>query len=270
MTSASKQLAAQGAALNDRREERLIQWQVEMFIRLLKKIVAAREESPQYDEEEEEKKEANEEITQPIEEIPGPPEPRDPEPPSPAIDRFSLKQHFLVRSQSRLGGAGVLGTPVRQPSFRLPTRRASLDIDNMSASFSTAMTNDGDPVENVIDDSSTAMTIDGDPDKLVCDEVAEIITLPKFNSQAIKALAAAEAMELGEAVTSQLEDYIKTIAHMYRQNPFHNFEHASHVTMSANKLLNRKFYSSMPLLLLLASCPYLFLPIHRYCHPRKC
>ena len=26
---------------------------------------------------------------------------------------------------------------------------------------------------------------------------------------------------------------------MYRNNPFHNFEHASHVTMSMNKLLQR-------------------------------
>jgi hypothetical protein len=227
-----------------------------MFIRLLKKIVAAREETQQYNEDEsmeEEKKEPNEEITQPNEEILEPPEP-----PSPAIDRFSLKQHFLVSSKSRLSGAGVVGTPVRQPSFRLPTRRASLDIDHMSGSFSTALTNDGDQDEHVSDDLSTAMT--NDPDKLVCDEVAEIITLPKFNNKAIKALAAAEAIELGEAVTTQLTDYIKTIAHMYRQNPFHNFEHASHVTMSANKLLNRKFYSSLLLLLLLVSCPYLFPP----------
>jgi predicted glycosyltransferase len=26
---------------------------------------------------------------------------------------------------------------------------------------------------------------------------------------------------------------------MYRNNPFHNFEHASHVTMSVSKLLSR-------------------------------
>mmetsp|Transcript_28086 Transcript_28086/g.51174 ORF Transcript_28086/g.51174 Transcript_28086/m.51174 type:complete len:459 (+) Transcript_28086:297-1673(+) len=36
-----------------------------------------------------------------------------------------------------------------------------------------------------------------------------------------------------------LHEYVTTIASMYRDIPFHNFDHASHVTMSANKLLNR-------------------------------
>ena len=38
---------------------------------------------------------------------------------------------------------------------------------------------------------------------------------------------------------AQLLEYVATIASMYRDVPFHNFDHASHVTMSANKLLNR-------------------------------
>jgi hypothetical protein len=33
--------------------------------------------------------------------------------------------------------------------------------------------------------------------------------------------------------------YVTAIASMYRNNPFHNFEHASHVTMSVTKLLSR-------------------------------
>jgi class 3 adenylate cyclase len=41
-----------------------------------------------------------------------------------------------------------------------------------------------------------------------------------------------------EAV-SQLQSYVTGIATMYRDNPFHNFEHASHVTMSVTKLLSR-------------------------------
>jgi class 3 adenylate cyclase len=41
-----------------------------------------------------------------------------------------------------------------------------------------------------------------------------------------------------EAV-SQLKCYVTGIATMYRDNPFHNFEHASHVTMSVTKLLSR-------------------------------
>ena len=38
---------------------------------------------------------------------------------------------------------------------------------------------------------------------------------------------------------AQLLEYVAIIASMYRDVPFHNFDHASHVTMSANKLLNR-------------------------------
>jgi class 3 adenylate cyclase len=40
-------------------------------------------------------------------------------------------------------------------------------------------------------------------------------------------------------VVSQLQSYVTGIATMYRDNPFHNFDHASHVTMSVTKLLSR-------------------------------
>jgi hypothetical protein len=36
-----------------------------------------------------------------------------------------------------------------------------------------------------------------------------------------------------------LRDYVSTIAYMYHNNPFHNFDHASHVSMSAKKMLSR-------------------------------
>jgi hypothetical protein len=47
------------------------------------------------------------------------------------------------------------------------------------------------------------------------------------------------SIELADEVTSQLHNYVSTIASLYRDNPFHNFEHASHVTMSVVKLLSR-------------------------------
>jgi hypothetical protein len=40
-------------------------------------------------------------------------------------------------------------------------------------------------------------------------------------------------------VASQLRDYVVTIATKYHKNPFHNFEHASHVGMSVVKLMSR-------------------------------
>jgi class 3 adenylate cyclase len=62
----------------------------------------------------------------------------------------------------------------------------------------------------------------------VVDEVAEIIALPKFS---LMAEANDKSVQINEEVEAQLHDYVATIATMYRNNPFHNFEHASHVTM---------------------------------------
>jgi class 3 adenylate cyclase len=70
-------------------------------------------------------------------------------------------------------------------------------------------------------------------------EVSESIELPKFNFRAAKARAQPSSVELPEPVTEQLRQYVTIIASRYRDNPFHNFAHASHVTMSANKLLMR-------------------------------
>jgi hypothetical protein len=44
---------------------------------------------------------------------------------------------------------------------------------------------------------------------------------------------------MGESVIDQVREYVTCIARMYRTNAFHNFEHASHVTMSVTKLLSR-------------------------------
>jgi hypothetical protein len=68
------------------------------------------------------------------------------------------------------------------------------------------------------------------------DEVQEIIRMPVF-----KRCTGAEIKDvgLGDAVLEQLREYVSAVASMYRNNPFHNFEHASHVTMSVVKLLSR-------------------------------
>jgi hypothetical protein len=69
------------------------------------------------------------------------------------------------------------------------------------------------------------------------DEVKEIITLPGFVEANYQ--EDPEDVVLPKEVSSQLHDYISKIAGLYRNNPFHNFEHASHVTMSVVKLLSR-------------------------------
>jgi class 3 adenylate cyclase len=73
----------------------------------------------------------------------------------------------------------------------------------------------------------------------VLDEVEEIVNLPKFDGKAARSQRDPESLDLGADVFNQLRDYVATIAAMYRDNPFHNFEHASHVTMSTVKLMSR-------------------------------
>jgi len=45
-------------------------------------------------------------------------------------------------------------------------------------------------------------------------------------------------LELSPKVVSQLQRHVQHIASMYRNNPFHNYEHASHVTLSMEKMLS--------------------------------
>lgn len=65
------------------------------------------------------------------------------------------------------------------------------------------------------------------------DEVTEIIILPKaeFNKKQGKKIVDFDRVHLEEDVTGQLRDYITTIASMYNENSFHNFEHATHGTL---------------------------------------
>lgn len=71
---------------------------------------------------------------------------------------------------------------------------------------------------------------------LVMEEVVEVIELPSFAQEGD---ATPENVELSPIVIQQLKAFVETISFMYRDNPFHNFEHASHVCMSVNKLLSR-------------------------------
>jgi hypothetical protein len=73
----------------------------------------------------------------------------------------------------------------------------------------------------------------------VLDEVKEIIDLPKFDAAAAHYREDLASIELKPTILAQLHEYVSCIAAMYNRNPFHNFEHASHVTMSVVKLLGR-------------------------------
>lgn len=77
--------------------------------------------------------------------------------------------------------------------------------------------------------------------QLVFDEVEEVINLPpKRHRPENQAPTDPDMVQLSHDVVSELHDYVRTVAAMYRErNPFHNFEHASHVTMSTSKLMAR-------------------------------
>jgi len=64
------------------------------------------------------------------------------------------------------------------------------------------------------------------------EEVKEIIELPEFDSKLAHQQKDPDSFDLSPAVVTELREYITCVASLYRDNPFHNFEHASHVVMS--------------------------------------
>lgn len=73
---------------------------------------------------------------------------------------------------------------------------------------------------------------------LVLDAVQMVIDLPLFDHD-IAVRAANETVELIPEVKKELAEFVTAIASGYPKNSFHNFEHASHVILSSNKLLKR-------------------------------
>ena len=71
----------------------------------------------------------------------------------------------------------------------------------------------------------------GNGSSVVLDEVEEFISLPKFSNSALMKMDP-NKVELSREVVTQLREYVTAIASLYHENPFHNFEHASHVMMS--------------------------------------
>lgn len=85
-----------------------------------------------------------------------------------------------------------------------------------------------------------ALTWEGSiPNACVLDEVREVIMLPEFDSEMVKVSRISKSIEFSAGVLTQLREYVSVIATMYPSHPFHNFEHALHVTMSVVKLMSR-------------------------------
>lgn len=72
------------------------------------------------------------------------------------------------------------------------------------------------------------------------DDIGQAIIMPAFDAKkAESAMLQTSSIELDPGVKDELRQYVNIIAAAYHNNPFHNFEHACHVTMSVSKLLSR-------------------------------
>ena len=75
---------------------------------------------------------------------------------------------------------------------------------------------------------------------MVPSTVVEVIRIPKFDASAQhNDPTDPDTIELPAAAVQQLEDYVQAVAAMHPDNSFLNFEHASHVALSVQKLLSR-------------------------------
>ena len=71
----------------------------------------------------------------------------------------------------------------------------------------------------------------------VFDEVKEIVVLPVYDPSIVALQKNPETILLTKKVQDQLREYVQVISQMYHDNAFHNFEHASHCTMSVSTTL---------------------------------
>jgi hypothetical protein len=74
---------------------------------------------------------------------------------------------------------------------------------------------------------------------IVVDEVAETIQLPEFDPQNALLCKTDDDTTLSDTVMKELRMYVTVVASMYRNNAFHNFEHATNVALAMRKLLSR-------------------------------
>eukprot|EP00539_Tryblionella_compressa_P010393 CAMPEP_0178785130 /NCGR_PEP_ID=MMETSP0745-20121128/4619_1 /TAXON_ID=913974 /ORGANISM="Nitzschia punctata, Strain CCMP561" /LENGTH=1231 /DNA_ID=CAMNT_0020442817 /DNA_START=31 /DNA_END=3727 /DNA_ORIENTATION=+ len=94
----------------------------------------------------------------------------------------------------------------------------------------------------------------------VITEVKEIIKLPAYHKG--RQQLDPESIELDPEVVQQLRAFIVSISSLYHDNPFHNFEHASHVTMS---VVSEIFADNIENCCILCSCPHIVFPLfHHY------
>eukprot|EP00980_Cylindrotheca_fusiformis_P026572 scaffold16488_cov101-Cylindrotheca_fusiformis.AAC.1 len=75
--------------------------------------------------------------------------------------------------------------------------------------------------------------------RTVLEEFVPIVRLKRFEEDELRRRQRPESIDIGDEARSQLRNFLFIVAGMYQDNPFHNFQHAIHVTASVKKLLAR-------------------------------
>jgi Adenylate and Guanylate cyclase catalytic domain/3'5'-cyclic nucleotide phosphodiesterase len=112
-------------------------------------------------------------------------------------------------------------------SSKASKQRKAKRITNKRIDLETAMVADIDPSEWFLEPGTFTPAIA---------EMTQILEIPEFDPDMCRNV---KTVELDPQIKQQLFDFVTDIAARYRDVPFHNFEHASHVVMSASKLMKR-------------------------------
>lgn len=88
---------------------------------------------------------------------------------------------------------------------------------------------------------SSEPMLDQTAGRMPFNEWSQAIDIPQISKR--RESKTSTPVKLPEAVLSQLQHFVTAIALLHGNNPFHSFDHASHVTMSVHKLLLRVIQS---------------------------
>lgn len=158
----------------------------------------------------------------------------------PEMNKFTSTRQLLTRQMS----VASFGQGFESPAKPLPlTTKDSMErlidynVQVLASLLKKIVAMDPSRLLNLgSDDIPRAESSSSANSGMVLDEVAEVIVLP---SKPAKYAMDPEQVELPDSVNDQLRRYVSWVASLYQQVPFHSFEHASHVTMSVQKLLSR-------------------------------
>lgn len=87
---------------------------------------------------------------------------------------------------------------------------------------------------------SHSVPAEGESKTSLMDEMNSEVKFATYDPRRARVSRASKVTtSIGKAAQDELTNYVSRVASMYRRVHFHNFEHASHVTMSANKLMKK-------------------------------